>query len=193
MDLRGYGNIMGDEQSGHIKEVGIELYQQMLNEAVSNIRLAKEEDVDSDWSPILNIGISVQIPESYVQDISLRLSLYRKIANLESEEQLESLAIEITDRFGKLPEEASHLFSIVKLKQLAKKANVEKIDMGEKGMVVSFRGKQPANIDRVLDLVASNPTRMKLRPENKIFIERSWDNSNPSVLRFVDSILNRLL
>lgn len=194
MDLRGYGNIMGDEQSGHIKEVGVELYQQMLNEAVNNIKLSEvEEQEDNAWSPALNIGISIQIPDEYIPDVALRLSLYRKIANLDSENDLETLAAEIIDRFGSLPAQAEYLFAIVKLKQLAKKANIEKLDIGEKGALIAFRNKQPANVENVMNLVARNPLKIKLRPDNKIFVEKSWTSDAEVILQYMMQLVAALI
>lgn len=192
MDIRGYGNLVGDEQSGHIKEVGIELYQHMLEEAVSQIKLEKDEaPQDKDWSPVLNIGISIQIPETYIEDAASRLAMYRKIASISDEIALESIAAEMTDRYGKMPEEADHLFAIVKLKSLAKIANIEKLDIGEKGVLVAFKNGIPVSVEKVLDFVAKSNGEAKLRPDQKLFISRTWGSSE-STIKGVEKILKHL-
>src|SRR5690606_17977002 len=110
LDIRGAGNLLGEEQSGHIKEVGFELYQAMLEEAVASLR-AGDKDMagDDQWSPQINIGAAVLIPEHYVSDLELRLGLYRRLSGLETQDQIESFAAEMIDRFGPLPDEVEHL------------------------------------------------------------------------------------
>jgi transcription-repair coupling factor (superfamily II helicase) len=169
MDIRGYGNLVGDEQSGHIKEVGIELYQQMLEEAVLGLKANQEQEISDKWSPVLNLGVAVQIPESYIPDSSLRLTFYRRIASVVEDEELESLHLEMLDRFGELPESVLHLFEIIKLKQLAIHANIEKMDLGDKGLLLMFRNSKPVSFEKVIDLVTKNAGTVKLRADNKLF------------------------
>ena len=108
LDIRGAGNLLGEEQSGHIKEVGFELYQQMLEEAVAEIR-DTGEPVDGGWSPQITVGTAVMIPESYVPDLQLRLALYRRLGDLETTEEIDAFGAELIDRFGPLPDEVQHL------------------------------------------------------------------------------------
>lgn len=175
MDLRGYGNLVGDEQSGHIKEVGVELYQQMLKDAIEALKNDKEAMVQDDWSPTINIGLSVQIPASYIPDTALRVHLYRQIASLSDEEKLEGFASDMIDKYGKLPVEVEHLFDIVKLKNLAKSAGVEKLDLGDKALVLCFKAGIEINRDAIVSFLTNNPSKAKLRNDNKllIFIENS--------------------
>ena len=128
LDLRGAGNLLGDEQSGHIREVGIELYQQMLQDAVNAIRAegSKKKAVDRDWTPNINLGLPVLIPETYVSDLPVRLGLYRRIGGLMSDAESEALAVELVDRFGKLPAEVENLLETVALKRACREAGVEK-------------------------------------------------------------------
>src|SRR4029077_16957498 len=119
MDIRGAGNLLGEEQSGHVREVGIELFQEMLEEAVSSLREGGDaKDVDDQWSPAINLGASVLIPDSYVADLNVRMSLYRRLSGLETRADIDAFAAELIDRFGPLPEEVTHLFEIVAIKQL---------------------------------------------------------------------------
>ncbi|HEY4274722.1 MAG TPA: transcription-repair coupling factor, partial [Rhizomicrobium sp.] len=146
MDIRGAGNLLGEEQSGHVREVGIELYQEMLEEAVSSLREGGDADaMDDQWSPAINLGASVLIPESYVADLNVRMSLYRRLSSLESRTDIDGFAAELIDRFGALPEEVKHLLEIVAIKQLALAAGVEKIDAGPKGGSIAFRNNAFAN------------------------------------------------
>ena len=119
LDIRGAGNLLGEEQSGHIKEVGFELYQQMLEEAVMSLKAGIAAPVADRWSPQITIGTPVLIPEDYVADLSVRLSLYRRLADIEDEREIDVVAAELVDRFGKLPQEVEHLLQVVAIKALA--------------------------------------------------------------------------
>src|SRR5204862_5711712 len=133
LDIRGAGNLLGDEQSGHIKEVGFELYQQMLEEAVTSMKAGLTEVAEDRWSPQITIGMPVLIPEDYVADLSVRLGLYRRLADLEEDREIDGFGAELADRFGPLPEEVQHLLRIVAIKALCRRANVEKVETGPKG------------------------------------------------------------
>jgi transcription-repair coupling factor (superfamily II helicase) len=174
MDIRGAGNLLGEEQSGHVREVGIELYQEMLEEAVSSMRDGATADVTDQWSPAINLGASVMIPEDYVADLNVRMSLYRRLAGIETREDIDRFAAELIDRFGPLPDEVKHLFEIVTIKQLAKEAGVEKIDAGPKGGTVAFRGNQFANPMKLIQFINQHSGTMKVRPDQKIVVSRDW-------------------
>ena len=138
LDIRGAGNLLGDEQSGHIKEVGFELYQQMLEEAVAELK-GDEDIADSGWSPQISVGTPVMIPDEYVPDLHLRLGLYRRLGEITELSDIDAFGAELIDRFGPLPLEVQHLLKIVYIKSLCRTANVEKLDAGPKGVVVQFR------------------------------------------------------
>ena len=145
LDIRGAGNLLGEEQSGHIREVGYELYQQMLEEAVASLKAGGEPVEDGRWSPQITIGMAVMIPEAYVADLQLRLSLYKRLSDLEDQAAIDAFAAELIDRFGPLPEEVEHLLEIVAIKALCRRANVDKVDVGPKGAVIGFRDNAFAN------------------------------------------------
>jgi transcription-repair coupling factor (superfamily II helicase) len=175
MDIRGAGNLLGEEQSGHVREVGIELYQEMLEEAVSSLREGGDgAGLEEQWSPAINLGASVLIPESYVADLNVRMSLYRRLSGLQSRADIDAFAAELIDRFGPLPEEVSHLFEIVAIKQLALQAGVEKIDAGPKGGTISFRGNAFANPAALIQFINQHSGIMKVRPDQKIVVTRDW-------------------
>ncbi|MDH5749938.1 MAG: transcription-repair coupling factor, partial [Rhodospirillales bacterium] len=176
LDIRGAGNLLGEEQSGHIREVGIELYQQMLEEAVAEARgLDGEEAKEKNWSPQIGIGMPVLIPESYVSGLSVRMNLYRRIAFLKNAAEIESFAAEMIDRFGTLPEEVENLLRVVAIKQLCREAGVEKIDAGPKGAVLSFRNNSFANPVGLVDFITAKAGIAKLRPDHTLLYKRSWD------------------
>jgi transcription-repair coupling factor (superfamily II helicase) len=174
MDIRGAGNLLGEEQSGHVREVGIELYQEMLEEAVSGLKEGGEADVTDQWSPAINLGASVLIPEDYVADLNVRMSLYRRLAGIETREDIDRFAAELIDRFGPLPDEVHHLFEIVAIKQLAKQAGVEKIDAGPKGGTIAFRNNAFANPVKLIQFISQHAGTMKVRPDQKIVVTRDW-------------------
>jgi transcription-repair coupling factor (superfamily II helicase) len=150
LDIRGAGNLLGEEQSGHIKEVGFELYQSMLEEAIVNLKAGLSEPAADRWSPQITIGMPVLIPEDYVSDLSVRLSLYRRLADLDTEEEIENFGAELRDRFGVLPDEVRYLFKVAAIKGYCRSANVEKVDAGPKGAVITFRDNSFAQPDRLV-------------------------------------------
>ncbi|TAE79468.1 MAG: hypothetical protein EAY76_07460 [Alphaproteobacteria bacterium] len=179
MDIRGFGNLVGEEQSGHVKDIGIELYQQMLSDAVRLARATNAHEVivaEDDWSPQLNLGLSIMIPESYVDDLSLRLSLYRRAATLTTSDEVEAFAAELIDRFGAIPEATQHLFTTLKLKHQCKNAGISRIDTGPKGAVVHMHHSSVRNPQALIGYIAKHGDKMKLRADQSIFYAASWDH-----------------
>ena len=174
LDIRGAGNLLGDEQSGHIKEVGFELYQQMLEEAVMSLKAGVTEPVADRWSPQITIGTPVLIPEDYVADLSVRLGLYRRLADLEDEREIDAFGAELVDRFGPLPEEVEHLLKIVAIKALCRRANVEKIDAGPKGVVLSFRDRLVRQPGGLVAFIREQGPAARVRPDMKVVFFEDW-------------------
>ena len=173
MDIRGAGNLLGDEQSGHVRE-GIELYQDMLKQAVDIAKKSREEAADSgddgqDWSPQISLGTNVLIPESYVADLSVRLSLYRRIGNLKTEEDIFDIKAECKDRFGALPDTMNNLLEIVELKQLCRQLNIQKFDAGDKGFALSFRENKVGDPDALIGWIAAQRGKV-LKSDHRIVI-----------------------
>ena len=167
LDIRGAGNLLGDEQSGHIKEVGFELYQQMLEEAVLSLKAGISAPVADRWSPSITIGTALLIPEDYVADLSVRLALYRRLAEIEDERDIDSFAAEMVDRFGPLPGEVEHLLQVVAIKALCRRANVEELEAGPKGVVLSFRDNNFANPDGLIAYIREQGSGVRMRPDPK--------------------------
>ncbi|MGC2221258.1 MAG: TRCF domain-containing protein, partial [Methylocella sp.] len=177
LDIRGAGNLLGDEQSGHIREVGYELYQEMLREAVEALRAGIAEPAEETWSPSITLGTPVTIPEDYVGDLHLRLSLYRRLAALTSDAEIESFAAEMIDRFGPLPSEAEELMQLVAIKVLCRKAHVEKVEAGPKGVIVAFRDNSFANPQGLVRYVAEQGPQAKVRSDMKIVFVRAFETT----------------
>ena len=175
LDIRGAGNLLGDEQSGHIREVGYELYQQMLQEAVEALKAGLEEPAEEAWSPTITTGTPVTIPEHYVADLQLRMQLYRRLSTLHNEEEIESFASELIDRFGPLPPEVEQLMKLVSLKMLCVRAHVEKVEAGPKGVIVAFRDNSFANPQGLVRFVAQQGSEAKVRPDMRVVFIRDFD------------------
>jgi transcription-repair coupling factor (superfamily II helicase) len=193
LDIRGAGNLLGDEQSGHIREVGIELYQQMLEDAVAEIRTDKgrRRGDDRDWTPNINLGLPVLIPEDYVRDLPVRLGLYRRIGALTSDAESEAMAAELVDRFGKLPDEVENLLQVVHLKRACREAGVEKLEAGPKGMVLQFRGNAFRNPSGLVAWLGTRKGAIKLRPDHKLAVVR--DMNVAERVKTADEVLTNLV
>jgi transcription-repair coupling factor (superfamily II helicase) len=178
MDIRGAGNLLGEEQSGHIREVGVELYQQMLEEAVAEARTAEGEAAPEDnWTPQIDLGMPVLIPEAYVPDLGIRLGLYRRAASFRGRDEIDAFAAELIDRFGPLPDEVANLLEIVDLKRLCRAAGVEKVEAGPKGAVVAFRKNRFANPAGLVDFITAQTGTAKLRPDHRLVFMRTWKDA----------------
>ncbi len=193
LDIRGAGNLLGDEQSGHIREVGIELYQQMLEEAVAELKAGegRASAADRDWTPQINLGLPVLIPETYVRDLPVRLGLYRRIGALASDAESEALAAELVDRFGPLPAEVENLLDVVGLKRLCREAGVEKLDAGPKGLVLQFRGNAFRDPVGLVAWLQKQGGLAKLRPDHKLFVARDLEQVSARV-RLAREVLGAL-
>ncbi len=173
LDIRGAGNLLGEEQSGHVKEVGVELYQHMLEEAVAELREGGAASEDQ-WSPQINIGAAVLIPDSYVTDLDVRMALYRRLGDVNAQEEIDSFAAELVDRFGSMPSEVEHLLEIVAIKGICRRAGISKIDSGPKGAVITFHKDKFANVAGLIEFVSTSPLDVKLRPDQKFVMRQEW-------------------
>jgi transcription-repair coupling factor (superfamily II helicase) len=193
LDIRGGGNLLGEEQSGHIREIGVELYQQMLEEAVAELRTETGAalGLSRGWSPQINTGAAVLIPEVYVPDLNVRLALYRRLSDAERPEDREALAAEMIDRFGPLPEETGQLLKVVAIKGLCRQANVAKIDVGPKGAVVAFKDDHFANPAGLVGLVQAKSAIWRVRPDHKVVVKGEWETPDAR-LNAAERILGEL-
>ena len=191
MDIRGAGNLLGEEQSGHVREVGIELYQHMLEEAVASLREGGGDEQEDVWSPQINVGASVLIPEDYVPDLNVRMSLYRRLGELTDKPAIEAFAVELIDRFGSLPAEVETLLKVVAIKALCRFTHIEKIDTGPKGAVLGFRNNAFANPGALIRLITEHSGTMKVRPDQKLVIMRNWETPEARI-KGTEALLTQL-
>ena len=176
LDIRGAGNLLGEEQSGQMRDVGYELYQSMLEEAIAKIRAGEMEglsEADDQWAPQINLGVPVLIPEDYVPDLDVRLGLYRRLSNLTTKVELEGFAAELIDRFGPLPKEVNTLLLVVRIKAMCKRAGIAKLDGGPKGATIQFHNDKFASPEGLVQFVQGQNGLAKIR-DNKIVVRRDW-------------------
>ena len=177
LDIRGAGNLLGDEQSGHIKEVGYELYQSMLEEAILEAKSGGAFERPRDFSPQITVDAPILIPEDYVPDLDLRMGLYRRLNDLEKREEIEAFAAEMIDRFGPLPDPTDNLIRVIEIKLNARKACIAKMDVGVRGVLVSFHDDRPPNVEGLLAYVERLKDVAKLRPDGKLVLNRAWPDA----------------
>ncbi|NDW52159.1 transcription-repair coupling factor [Aliiroseovarius sp. PrR006] len=183
LDIRGAGNLVGEEQSGQMREVGYELYQQMLEEAIAKIKSGQLEglsDADSSWAPQINLGVPVLIPDTYVPDLDVRLGLYRRLSSLSKKVELEGFAAELIDRFGPLPKEVNTLMLIVRIKGMCKRAGIAKLDGGPKGATIQFHNDKFASPVGLVEFIQAQNGLAKVR-DNKIVVRRDWRKTSDKI------------
>ena len=183
LDIRGAGNLLGEEQSGQMREVGYELYQQMLEEAIAKIRTGELEgitELDETWSPRINLGLPVMIPEAYVPDLDVRLGLYRRLSSLSTKVELEGFAAELIDRFGKLPKEVNTLMLVVRIKGMCKRAGIAQLDGGPKGATIQFHNDKFASPEGLVEFMHAQNGLAKVR-DNKIVVRRDWKKTSDKI------------
>ncbi|WP_425229766.1 transcription-repair coupling factor [Sphingomonas sp.] len=177
LDIRGAGNLLGDEQSGHIKEVGYELYQSMLEEAIMEAKAGGLRDRARDFSPQITVDAPILIPEDYVPDLDLRMGLYRRLNDIDQSSDVEAFAAELIDRFGPLPDATDNLIRVIDIKLNAKRACISKMDVGAKGVVVTFHDNKPPNVDALFAYVQRLGAIAKIRPDAKFVLSRAWPDA----------------
>ncbi|WP_091148704.1 transcription-repair coupling factor [Novosphingobium sp. CF614] len=176
LDIRGAGNLLGDEQSGHIREVGFELYQSMLEDAIMAARAGGVglEKNTSGLSPQITVEAPIMIPEEYVPDLAVRMALYRRLNDADSQAEIESLSAEMIDRFGPLPDATANLVRLIEIKRQAIEAHIAKIDVGPRGALVSFHNDSFPNPMGLIAYAERLQGTVKLRPDNKLVLTRAW-------------------
>ncbi len=183
LDIRGAGNLLGEEQSGHMRDVGYELYQSMLEEAIAKIKSGELEGLsaaDDQWAPQINLGVPVLIPEDYVPDLDVRLGLYRRLSGLSTKVELEGFAAELIDRFGKLPREVNTLLLVVRIKSMCKRAGIAKLDGGPRGATIQFHNDKFASPQGLVEFIQDQKGLAKIK-DNKIVVRRDWAKESDKI------------
>jgi transcription-repair coupling factor (superfamily II helicase) len=177
LDIRGAGNLLGDEQSGHIREVGFELYQSMLEDAILAAKAGEAglaRDEREGLSPQITVDAPIMIPEDYVPDLTVRMALYRRLNDAADKAEIESMAAEMIDRFGPLPQATTNLIKLIEIKHQAIEACIAKIDVGARGTLVSFHEDRFPDPAGLLAYIERLNGTAKLRPDMKLVISRAW-------------------
>ena len=198
LDIRGAGNLLGDEQSGHVREVGVELYQDMLKESITAMRLSTEQATTQEhdsqeedtWSPVINLGNAVLIPDDYVADLTVRLSLYRRIAASETAADIDSLSVELIDRFGVIPDEVRNLLDTISIKILCRKAHIERVEAGPKGISLNFRKNTFPNPERLISYLSKQSGKMQLTSDHRLVQNKTLPRTGRAVA--VKSVLEQI-
>jgi transcription-repair coupling factor (superfamily II helicase) len=183
LDIRGAGNLLGEEQSGQMRDVGYELYQSMLEEAIAKIKSGELEGLsaaDDQWAPQINLGVPVLIPEDYVPDLDVRLGLYRRLSDLSTKVELEGFAAELIDRFGPLPKEVNTLMLVVRIKAMCKRAGIAKLDGGPKGATIQFHNDKFASPQGLVEFIQAQDGLAKVK-DNKIVVRRDWKKDSDKI------------
>lgn len=193
LDIRGSGNLLGKQQSGHIKEVGFALYNQLLAEAIAERRRSKGEDVvyTEKFTPALSFGFSYMISAEYVEDEAVRMALYRRLAAVEDAEEMANFADELIDRFGPMPPAAQRLIDVMLLQIKCKNLGIESIEAGNRGFSLKFRENNFAAADKLLAWIAAQKGTVSIKPDHKLVVHKAWQTSAQQ-LKGVELVLNEL-
>ena len=192
LDLRGSGNIIGDEQSGHIREIGLELYHRLLREKISDLKNEDSLSNDSEWSPQINLGLTVLIPEKYMPNLNSRLHYYKKLAYALDKSELSFISDDIKNQYGELPESIEHLLKITNLRISCKSLNIEKIEMGQKGAVIKFRKNRFDKIPELISLIARKGDKIKMRQDESV-VYKFFSNDKANNIKEITDFIGELV
>ena len=191
LEIRGSGNLLGEEQSGQIKEVGIELYQNMLEETIDELKNTTQKSKNNQWSPKISLPLSILIPEDYISDLTIRMEIYKRLSSITLEEEIDEIAAELIDRFGSLPQEVETLIDTIGLKNLCKKTNIEKIDCGNNGFLISFKNNTFSNPAELIKYINNKKNYISIRPDQRLFVK--FNEQKENLIDYIKSIVNDFL
>ena len=191
LEIRGSGNLLGEEQSGQIKEVGIELYQNMLEETIDELKNTTQKNKNNQWSPKISLPLSILIPEDYISDLTIRMEIYKRLSSIILEEEIDEIAAELIDRFGSLPQEVETLIDTIGLKNLCKKTNIEKIDCGNNGFLISFKNNTFSNPEELIKYINNKKNFISIRSDQRLFVKFKEQKEN--LIDYIKSVVNDFL
>lgn len=194
MEIRGTGELLGDEQSGQIQTIGFSLYMDMLDRAVKAIRQGKQPDIDSALDDVIDVNLRIPalIPSDYLPDVHTRLVMYKRLAGAESEESLRELHVEMIDRFGLLPEQAKNLIRVTQIKLKAQQIGVTKLEAGARSGRIEFSSETNVDPFTIVQLVQSKPHIYRLEGANQLKFTQDMESTEHR-LQAVDELLNHLI
>ncbi|CAG7857302.1 partial Transcription-repair-coupling factor, partial [biofilm metagenome] len=194
MEIRGAGELLGEDQSGQIQEIGFTLYTELLERAVNALKSGKVPELETaiENGPEVDLQAAALIPEDYLPDIHARLVLYKRIASADTLDDLRELQVEMIDRFGLLPEQTKTLFSITELKQMAAKLGVKKIDANTQGGRILFNASPAINTDMLIKLIQTEAKVFKFDGTDKLRFNQTFNNTEEK-LQFISGLLRKLI
>ena len=181
LDMRGAGNLLGEEQSGHVKEIGFELYQKLLETEMNHLKLS-DDDIEYDsFSPNIVLNMPVLIPKKYIADLETSMEMYQRIGRIKSIEEIDEIKTEMIDRFGELPYQIENLFTTIILKIKCRYAGVEKMIMGPKGISLYFYNATFKAVDKLLDYLSNHGEQVSMKPEGYIILHAKHDDVSEQI------------
>jgi transcription-repair coupling factor (superfamily II helicase) len=194
LEIRGSGEILGEEQSGFIEEVGFHLYSEMLDQAVTSLKQGKEPLLNQPFAQgtEIDLKISTLIPNNYIPDVHVRLTFYKRIASAKTLASLHDLQVELVDRFGLLPQQVKNLFAITEIKLKCESLGIEKIEMGINQGRIEFEEQPNINLTALLDLIQKQPKLYQLEGSRAVkfkFIEKEAGEK----IKFIEQLINTLM
>tara|TARA_B110000967_G_scaffold16092_1_gene15218 strand:+ start:4524 stop:8036 length:3513 start_codon:yes stop_codon:yes gene_type:complete len=183
LEIRGAGELLGEEQSGHIQAIGFTLYLEMLERAVNAIKNGKQADMGSalDQGIEVNLHLPALIPDDYLPDVNMRLTLYKRLANCQTERDLYELQVEMIDRFGLLPEPAKTLFELAKLRQMGERLGLIKIEAGPQGGRLKFSASTPVEPMTIIEMVQKRPNTFRLQNNDQLSFTTEMETAEERV------------
>jgi len=194
MEIRGTGELLGDEQSGQIQTIGFSLYMEMLDRAVKAIRKGKIPDPTNEFDGMVDVNLRIPalIPADYLPDVHSRLVMYKRLANADSEEGLRELQVEMIDRFGLLPEQTKNLVRVTQIKLKAQAIGIAKLEAGARSGVIEFSSDTRVEPLTIVKMVQAAPNAYKLEGANKLKFNLSMESAEQR-LQQVTSLLDKLM
>lgn len=189
LEIRGAGNLLGEQQSGQIAAVGFELYTEMMEKAVREL---KGQAVQPEVEPEIRLGIPAYFPDDYIPDANQRLYFYKRLASLRNAQELEDLREEIKDRFGPYGAVVDNLFLVMELRRVLKQFLVRQISVSEGRVFLLFHAESPVKVERLLELIRKQPTRFRLSPEGRLSFtpqEQEWEALVREVVQWLHTLV----
>ncbi len=191
MEIRGAGELLGDQQAGQMQEVGFNLYQELLERAVHAYRKGEVPDMEAVWSPQsveVQLGVPALIPDDYLPDVATRLVLYKRIASADTPEALERLQVEMIDRFGLLPETVKNLFAVTEIKLTARTLGLKKVEANETQLKITFSTAPKIDPLKLIQLVQQAPQRYRLKGQQSLTVFATMPTLETRIATFKDTI-----
>ena len=163
----------------------------MLEETIDELKNTTQKSKNNQWSPKISLPLSILIPEDYISDLTIRMEIYKRLSSIILEEEIDEIAAELIDRFGSLPQEVETLIDTISLKNLCKKTNIEKIDCGNNGFLISFKNNTFSNPAELIKYINNKKNYISIRPDQRLFVK--FDGKKENLIDYIKSVVNDFL